>query len=301
MIDCVILVVAYRSAADVLQLVETIPDAVDALSWHVLVIDNWGKDGLAGALSGNARVTVIPSGGNLGYAGGLNVGIRHAPASRFTIFLNPDLTLAPGALATLVETCEMNRVGASVPLVLDEHDRVQPSLRREPSVVGSLGEAVFGDRWADRPLWLAEMIRAEARYTVPSAIDWATGAALVVRSDLVAKIGPWDSQRFFLYSEETDYARRIRELGEVIRFEPRAVVRHRGAGSGSSARLDALLAVNKVRYYRKWHGAAASAAFFGVSLVHNTLRFRRPEARLALRALLSKRTRAALPPAVVAS
>ena len=56
-----------------------------------------------------------------------------------------------------------------------------------------------------------------------------------------------------------------------------------------------MLAVNKVRYFRKWHGTVSSAAFFAVAVAHNLLRLRRPASRLALRALFSAPTRATLP------
>ena len=108
-------------------------------------------------------------------------------------------------------------------------------------------------------------------------------------------VGPWDADRFFLYSEETDYCRRIRKSGHDIRFEPRAVVVHRGAGSGTSDELHALMEVNRVRYYRKWHSAPATAAFAGITVLHNLARVRRTRNRAALQALLSVRARAALP------
>ena len=293
MIDCAIIIVAYRSAGDLPALLASLPDAADGLSWSVVVVDNYGLDNLAGLLGDT--VTLIQPGQNLGYSGGLNLGIRHAPPSRFTVFLNPDLVLEPGALRVLAAACRNDRVAAAVPLVVDDRGEQQRSLRREPTLSRALGEALLGDHWPNRPSWLSEMIRMPPSYRVASAVDWATGAALLVRADTLSVVGDWDADRFFLYSEETDYARRIRATGGMIWFTPHAIVSHRGAGSGSSTALEALLAVNKLRYYRKWHGALPSVLFFVVSIVHNTLRVRRPGARAALAALFSLRARAALP------
>lgn len=293
MIDLAILIVAYRSANDLPTLLSGVAAAAGGLDWRALIVDNYGEDALSAGE--DSRVSIVRSGSNLGYSGGLNFALAHAPASRFTVFLNPDLELQPGSLAALVDACSAVGVGAAVPLVLDPAGSAQPSLRREPSTLRSLGEAVFGDHWPGRPAFLSEMMRDPASYRTGSSVDWATGAALVVSADVVAAVGPWDAARFFLYSEETDYARRIRAHGYRIAFTPSAIVHHRGAGSGSSAELDALLSVNKVRYYRKWHGPLASSAFFAVAVTHNVLRLSRPSARLSLRALFSAPARSALP------
>jgi GT2 family glycosyltransferase len=126
-------------------------------------------------------------------------------------------------------------------------------------------------------------------------VDWGTGAVLVVAADVDAAIGAWDDERFFLYSEETDYSRRIREAGWTVRYVPEATVMHRGGGSGTGPALTALNEVNRVRYYRKYHGRLSTALFRAAVILGELLRLRRPANRAALRALLSQRRWAALP------
>jgi N-acetylglucosaminyl-diphospho-decaprenol L-rhamnosyltransferase len=295
MIDCAVIVVAYRSADDLPALLASLPAAAGPLSWCVVIVDNYGQDHLDRVIERDPRVSVISAGANLGYSGGINLGIRHAPTSRFTVFLNPDLVLDPGALAALAAACADDTVGASVPLVVDDNGNRQRSIRNEPTLSRALGEAMLGDHWPSRPHWLSEMVRMPLKYTARATIDWATGAAMMVRSEVLAQVGAWDARHFFLYSEETDYSRRLRDAGYAIVFAPDAVVRHRGAGSGSSPQLEALLAVNKLRYYRKWHRPLPVAAFSAVLVVHHLLRVRRPGDRAALTALMSRRARTALP------
>lgn len=292
MIDFAIVVVSYRSGPDLPALIASIGPAAGGASWHLLIVDNAGED-LAAQLAPDERVTVLDAGGNLGYSGGLNVGIAHAPRSHWLVFLNPDLVLGVGALSTLAAVDPA--VVATVPQIVDAAGNRQDSLRREPALLSALGDSVFGDRWPNRPPSLSETVHGDAAYRAPHAIEWATGAALAVRTATVDAVGPWDSERFFMYSEETDYARRIRALAGPIHYIPGAVVAHRAGGSGSSAALDALLEVNKVRYFAKWHGSAATLTFRTITLLRNAVRPHRAGSRKAVGALLSRRVRATLP------
>jgi N-acetylglucosaminyl-diphospho-decaprenol L-rhamnosyltransferase len=120
------------------------------------------------------------------------------------------------------------------------------------------------------------------------------------RLQRVPRVGRWD-ERYFLYSEETDFLRRVRGAGMQVRFDPAAVVRHIGGGSGTSEGLYALCAINSVRYYRRYHARPATLAFAMMVALHQLLRARRPEARLALRALMFPTARASLPQPVPAA
>jgi GT2 family glycosyltransferase len=298
-LDCVIIVVAYRSEEDLPRLLDSVPAAATGLDYEVIIVDNdAGASAVASVVAGRPRVTVVDAGGNLGYSGGLNEGLRHAPPAETALFLNPDLVLGEGSVAVLLTACR--QAGAAVPLVLDASGVRQPSLRREPTVTGALGDALFGDHWPDRPARFSETVREASAYAESRDIDWATGAALMVQTRLILRVGQWDAGRFFMYSEETDYCRRIRESGATVRFCPLAQVRHSGGGSGGSAGLDALLAVNKVRYFRKWHRGSvdqwfSAVAFWTVSVLHAVLRPHNPGARRALGALLSVGARGTLP------
>lgn len=293
MLDCVLIVVAYRSAASLESLLATVPGSAGELSWRVVVVNNDPGEDLTSLVAARPGVQLLEAGDNLGYAGGLNLGLAAAPPSRWTVFLNPDVRLGEGALARMARAAGEDT--AVVPRMVDDLGALYPSLRREPTVLGSLGDGLLGRRWASRPPWLGETLLAERSYQAPRAVDWATGAVLLVPTVVAGAVGPWDADRFFLYSEETDYSRRLREAGCGVRFLPEAQVVHGGGGSGTSDALHALQEVNRVRYFRKWHPPPAAAAFWGVAVLTNALRSHRPAGRAALRALLSRRERAALP------
>jgi GT2 family glycosyltransferase len=293
--DCTVIIVTYNSATEVGGLLDGLPAAADGLRLRVVVVDNDSGDDIAGVVAARPWARLVRSGGNLGYAGAINVGRRHAGGSRSILILNPDLRAEPGSLRRLFDAARQPGAGAAVPRMLDDSGHLSPSLRREPTVSRALGDALFGARWPGRPAWLSEMVWDHAPYERPGTVDWATGAALLVTAEADAAIGEWDDGRFFLYSEETDYSRRLRQAGWSIRYVPDAVVTHRGAGSGAGPALVAVGLVSRLRYFRKYHGSVATAAFGAVVALNELLRIHRAGNRRALRALLSRRSRNALP------
>lgn len=293
MADCALIVVSYRNTVGLERLLATVPGAAGPLSWHVVVVNNAPEDDLGPLVSGVPEAEVVEAGDNLGYAGGINLGLAAAPTSRWTVFLNPDVMLTAGSLASMARAA--GETTAVVPVIEDDHGDLQLSLRREPTLLRALGDTFLGNRWPARPAWLGETILSAAAYERTGEVDWATGAVIMVPTSAVAAVGPWDADRFFLYSEETDYCRRLRANGYPLQVLPEVRVMHEGAGSGTSDALHALQEVNRVRYFRKWHGASETAAFWGVVVLNNVLRSHRRRSRASLQALLTRRIRAALP------
>ena len=144
------------------------------------------------------------------------------------------------------------------------------------------------------PVATSIMVRGDDAYSYGHRIDWATGAALLVRRDVWNLVGPWD-ERYFLYSEEVDYCRRVRAAGYVVWFEPSASACHTGAGSGSSTELDALMAVNTIRYVENYHGPLYSKAFRGIVGLAEALRAYDRAHRTILRTVARRSTWSRLP------
>jgi GT2 family glycosyltransferase len=182
-----------------------------------------------------------------------------------------------------------------VPAVLDEAGELYPSLRFEPTLLRDFGDALLGSRLSTRPPWLTETDFNTESYQWAHPLDWATGAALLVSAEVASAVGDW-SEDFFLYSEETDFFRRVRETGSTVWFEPEARVTHVGEASGSSPELDALRAVNRVRYAELHHGRTHAFAARLVVILSALMRTRRAEGhRRALHYLLRRDRWSSLP------
>jgi len=294
-VDCTVVIVTYNSGLHIIDLLDSLPLATQGISTRCIVVDNDSQDDTVALVRARSEVTCIRAGGNLGYAGALNIG-RHLAAGSSTIaILNPDLILEPLAISILHEALSDPNVGIAVPTLLNESGTLYHSLRREPSVTRALGDAVFGSRWPGRPSWLSEIVRSSTTYTRGHDIEWSGGAVLVVSNACNRSVGAWDDGRFFLYSEETDYARRARAAGYRIHFVPEAQVRHVDGGSGRSAALLTLMTVNRLRYFEKWHRPSSAALFRLIIALHALLRLRNTDYQLALRTILRRESWSHLP------
>jgi N-acetylglucosaminyl-diphospho-decaprenol L-rhamnosyltransferase len=292
--DCTAIIVTYNSAADIVGLLESLPGAADRLRFHVIVVDNASSDETLELVASVSDAQCVLTGANLGFASAVNVGLRLVATTSHVLILNPDVRLEPRSIRNLCEMLEDPSVGIVVPMLLDEAGDIYPSLRREPSLLGSLGEALFGNHFPRRPPCLIEMVRRKEDYHRPHDVDWATGAVMLVSRNCAAAVGNWD-ERFFLYSEETDYAARVRAAGYRVVYAPEARGVHRGGGSGRSHQLEQLMAVNRIRYYEKRHGALASGLFRCVVTLNEMLRAWSRGNRMTLRVVARRSSWQALP------
>ncbi len=300
LVDCAIIVVTYNSARHIASALDSLPAAAEGLRIRCLVVDNDSQDDTAAIVRARDDAVLIEAGGNLGYAGAINLGRASCGPCSSMLILNPDVMLETGAITRLHEALGKPGVGIAVPRLLNEDGSLFLTLRREPSPTRALGDAIFGARVPWRPGWVGETVRNPRAYDSPQNVAWAGGAVMLVSAECDRAVGGWDD-RFFLYSEETDFATRARRCGYRIRYVPAARVRHEDGGSGRSPTLGALLAVNRIRYYEKYHRRPATSLFRSAVALHHLLRWHDPDERVALKAVCLRSRWSALPGATWAS
>ena len=291
--DVAVLVVTHQNANDIEPLVASLrPETVEQ-TVRVVVADNASTDKTADRAREHPDLIVVDTGGNLGYGGGINVAMALAGDADAILILNPDLTVERHCVQRLLHRMRKEGAGIVVPAILGPDGTQSHSLRNEPSLLRALGDAVFGSAWPRRPGPLTETVRDPRAYAAAHPVMWATGAALLIGREAAERVGPWDD-RFFLYSEETDYFRRVREAGYEVWYEPSARVTHAEGGSGRSPELVALTVVNSVRYAEK-HEPGSAAARRTILALHEFRRWRDPSHRIARSVLLDRRKWGALP------
>jgi N-acetylglucosaminyl-diphospho-decaprenol L-rhamnosyltransferase len=290
--DIAIVAVTFNSANHLDRLLASLDPALGDLRYRVVFVDNKSSDDTVARLRADGRAEVLCQPDNRGFAAAVNVGLAQTTEAPAVLILNPDLALGVGCVPTLLAASRERGVGIVVPQMRTPGGAIFRSLRREPTVGRALGAAVIGGRVASRFPGLSETVGDVGSYQTPADIDWATGAAMLVTRACVDATGPWD-ESFFLYSEETDFAYRARQAGFRVRFEPAAVLTHTGGDGMTSPRLRSMIALNRVRYFRRRHGPARSAVFYSSVLLNELSRGATGNraARAAARALVSPRTR----------
>ena len=231
----------------------------------VIVVDNNSTDGTVDELR-DLPVRVVHRRDNLGFAFASNAGAA-AGTAPFVVFLNPDTEARPDAILGLAAFLEEHpEVGAVGPLILDENGGHHLSQRRFSNTGRSLASALFLPRLVPTASWSVDIADANA-YARPGSPDWISGACIAVPRPLLESIGGLDD-RFFMYGEDMDLCRRIREAGYDVRFEPSLSIVHIGGASTPRSRLIGVMTESKILYAEKHGGRSAELAERSVSALH---------------------------------
>jgi hypothetical protein len=236
-----IAIVNFNAGAHLEHCLASLHSELQDVAWTAIVVDNASSDGGAERLARlqTDRVRLIRNDVNRGFGAAVNQAARahHAP---LLWLLNPDCRVQPGAFGALCETLDRHpECAIAAPRLLNEDGTTQESARGEPTAwTGLFGRHGLLTRFFPRAAAARRNLRAGqiVESGVESAeIDWAMGASLLVRREVFDRVGGFD-ERFFLYWEDADLCRRIRNLGYAVRYVPRARVAHAGGASSRSAR-----------------------------------------------------------------
>ena len=259
-------------------------------NFTIMVIDNGSEDEslqqLQAALPSHE---IIATGENLGFAGGNNVGIRHAleKGADYIWLLNNDTTVDPAALTELVKTAEDDEqtgiVGSKILTYTD------------PDTLHFAGGKVNLNTGETKHLGAWE--KDERQFDDIKEVDYVTGCSLLVKRAVIEKIGLMPEE-YFLYYEETDWCLSARNAGFIVRMTPNSKVFHKISTSidyFSTKKLyylirNRLIFLQKDGEDRKWFQRVLTDMRHAFFLIR-TARFR--EAGMILKAYghwLSKRT-----------
>lgn len=267
--DLSVIVVTYNRSELALRTISSARDAAGEISveWHV--VDSGSSEPVADLIERRWPEIDLHRCANAGFAAANNRALPHA-RGRYVLLLNPDVEVRSGTLADLVRALDRRpEVGMASVIQLAPDGSLQHSIRRDPSPVRALGEAVAPGRLS-RALRLGEVEGRDGRYRRESRADWLCGAFLVARAEVVRQIGPLD-ERFFLYSEETDWCRRCREHGWEVHHLPVMTVTHhtrRGYGAEQLAQLS----YSRVLFARKHLGRPRAGALRAAVALNHLVR-----------------------------
>ncbi len=219
---------------------------------EVIVLDNGSRDGSAEAARAHPAVDeTLALKDRRGKALNDSELLRRA-RGRYALLLNEDSELCPGATLALWSALEQHpRAACAGARLLRPDGTAQPSAWRFPTPLTALAGALF----------LHRLLTVQSTGTGTREVDWCQSAALLVRRDAAAEVGELDPA-FFVYSDEVDFARRLRDRGWRSLYVPAArVVHHEQLATGAvPERRIVEMSRNRDLYMRKHHSAASARA-----------------------------------------
>ncbi len=226
---------------------------------ETIVIDSEAQTETGDLISENfSWVRYFPFKKNIGYAAGVNEGLKTAEKENILI-LNPDIVITPDTVEKMTDHMKKNPdVGLLGPKLLNFNGQTQNSCFRfyKPTTIvyrrTFLGKTFFGKKS------LANFNLSDKDKNSVIYPDWLMGSALLTKKDAVEKVGPMD-ERFKLYFEDVDWAKRFWENGYKVAYLPEACLLHyhiRRSRIGLDF-LDAFL-----RREARWHIHSALKYFF---------------------------------------
>lgn len=264
-----IVIVSFNTCSYLARCLAAVPPAAGGLAIEVIVVDNGSSDGTQAMVAGEfPSVRLIQSQENLGFGRANNLGAR-AAAGRTLLLLNSDCELQPGSLAIML--CALDQdpsLGGVFCRLLNGDGSLQPSVHRSfPSPWSLAGELIFlsSFRYAvyRNPALHSWLLRRTIRHhNQTHDVAWGGGACVLIRREVFETVSGFD-ERFFMYCEDMDLCKRIRDAGYRLRYLPDAsAVHHWGK---STAQLPAAMLQesyrSQIHYFEKhfpgWGGAVA--------------------------------------------
>lgn len=242
--------------------------------FEVIVSDNGSTDGSVEKIRTQfPAVRIVENRSNLGFSKGNNAGIREATGD-YVLILNPDTIVHPGSLDRWIRFADQHpEAGAFGCKVLNPDGTFQGTARPFPTVrralisalglrpLGYLGRAFLSDKYVG---WNGDTERE---------IDWQSGCCVMVRGDLLKKIGGFDEQ-FFYHYEEVDVCHRVWDSGQTIRFTPEVTITHLGGQSVGRFPVRFALETNRncYRYFYKHFGVKGARRCRQIMVLHFRIR-----------------------------
>jgi GT2 family glycosyltransferase len=199
------------------------------------------------------RIRYDKSSKNIGFGSAHNVALKKAYefGSNLHFFINPDITLSPEVIHSLIESMNTNpSIGLMMPTILNSDGSIQylPKLLPSPlSIVARKIDFIF-------PFFRNYVYKYELR-NLPSVglfdIPVISGCFSVIRMDAIEQIGYFD-ERYFLYFEDWDLSRRVSTKYRTVINTSIHVIHDYNSGANKHIKLFYIYILSAFKYFKKW-------------------------------------------------
>lgn len=219
-------VLTYNSRKTIESCIQSILDAKGEVEKEVIVVDNASTDDTVEFVQKRFgdKITLIVNKQNKGFSGGVNDGFK-AATGNYCVLLNPDADVITLDFEKSESHFENEKVAVVAPKIFWPNGKLQPSFGSFPTIWKLFlyffkfqwflpgGFLVFENRWNMK------------LYETPHEIDWASGCFMIIRRDVLKEVDYFD-ENYFLYVEDVDFCKRVRDEGYTVILDPTIEISH---------------------------------------------------------------------------
>lgn len=243
-------IVTYNNMKSIKNTIDSVLKYTDSGKFSLYVVDNGSSDGTPEFIRENyPEVCLIETNTNSGFGAGHNI-VLPMLESEYHIVINPDIIIRDNAVEKIVEFMDNNKdVGVVSPKICFPDGREQILGKRNPHLKYLIASRMRDEKNPSK--LLREYAMLDCDLTKVTDIDVATGCFVVFRTEIFKKLKGFD-QKFFMYFEDFDIARRANQISRVV-FYPDATIYHVwGRESKRNMKLMMIHIKSMFRYFLKW-------------------------------------------------
>lgn len=255
-IDVSIVSVSYKVKDKLFKCISSIYDSKPKVNFEIIVVDNNEKDSLQKELKRKfPKVIYVKSERNLGFGAGNNLGVKHA-RGEYLFFLNPDTKVLKNAVDNLYSFLRNNKnAGIVSPVLFDKY--INPlenqGYKELTPMRAFFSYSIFRKVFPDKTIYSNFNSQFWKKNPIKE-VDTITGAALMIKKDTFNKVNGFDED-YFLYFEENDISKKVRELGYKLFVNSNSKIIHKvGQSTKSFGNRDKVFSKSRFLYFKKHYG-----------------------------------------------
>ncbi len=254
--DLSCIIVNYKNSEPLKDCLASIYKTVQEIDFEVIIVDNSENDPGLQPLKGlYPKAQFISNSSNVGFAKANNQAAKIAQGN-ILIFLNPDTIISDQAINSMYRYYRSHtQIGALGPKVLNPDGSLQYSCRRYPTLwTGLFNRYSILSRLFPENRFTSQYLMRDFDHNEIRQVDWLSGCCLMV-SKSIFEISRGFDENYFLFNEDVDLCRTIKQAGKEITYFPEATVIHKVSTSNSktTARVIIQRHLGMMHYFKKHH------------------------------------------------
>jgi N-acetylglucosaminyl-diphospho-decaprenol L-rhamnosyltransferase len=255
-VDLSCIIVNYKNSEPLKDCLASIYQTIQGIDFETIIVDNSENDlGLQPLKELYPKAHFVSNSSNVGFAKANNQAAKIAQG-KVLIFLNPDTILSDQAIGSMYKYyCSNTETGVLGPKVVNPDGSLQYSCRRYPTLwTGLFNRYSILSRLFPENRFTNQYLMLDFDHNEIRQVDWLSGCCLMVSKSIFEKFHGFD-ENYFLFNEDVDLCRTIKQAGKEVIYFPVAKITHQVSTSNSktTARVIIQRHFGMMHYFKKYH------------------------------------------------